>query len=169
MIFSQAGLAVEVEKFESDAEVQPENKLAVTEKITVVFDKPAKTFVRRFALDMGDAQYPEKFVLQKVTNEKGKTLNFDINQSEDEKTKQQNLDVKVESDKELTGERSYVPENSIQPALRTINGEQQLKMEVTGQDWTMPIKDITCKVHFGGDLNAKTKSAVLLTTDPTEP
>ena len=169
MIFSQAGLAVEVEKFESDAEVQPENKLAVTEKITVVFDKPAKTFVRRFALDMGDAQYPEKFVLQKVTNEKGKTLNFDINQSEDEKTKQQNLDVKVESDEELTGEQSYVLEYSIQPALRTINGEQQLKMEVTGQDWTMPIKDITCKVHFGGDLNAKTKSAVLLTTDPTEP
>jgi hypothetical protein len=169
MIFSQASSAEEVAKFESDAEVQPENKLAITEKITVVFDKPAKTFVRRYALDMGDAQNPEKFVLQKVTNEKGRTLNFDINQPEDEKTKAQNLDVKVESDEELTGMQTYVLEYTIQPALRIVNGEQQLKLEVTGQDWTMPVKDITCKVHFAGDLNAKTKGAVLVTADPATP
>ncbi len=169
MLFSPACLASEISKFESDAELLPENKLAVTEKITVTFDKPEKLFLRRFALDMGDAQDPEKFVLQKVTNEKGKSLNFDIDQKEDDKTKQQSLEVKIENDDEQTGEQTYVLEYSIVPALRVVGSEQQMKFEVTGQDWTIPVKDITCKVRFAGELPPKTKGANLTGKTPETP
>ncbi len=153
VLSARTALAHEITRFQVDADVDQGNKLSITETFTVAFSaKPTQPFERRFILNMGDAQIPEKFVLKKVTDEQGSTLDIETDRKPDEETQQDSLVVKIPSDNASAEVQTYVLEYELEPAIRLIDGQRQLHLEVIDRRWSLPVKNVICKIRFAESL-----------------
>lgn len=147
-----------IEDYRSEIKVNKDGTIDVTENILYDFDTLDRHGIYRIVpylkTNRNGKQYEMDLQLMAVKDEKGHWYNYDVTKSDGK------LEVKIgDPDRTITGKHTYVITYKVSGALTYFSEHDELNWNITGNDWGVPIVNVTSTVTLPESITKDVKTA----------
>lgn len=138
--------AEKINSFNSQIEINTNGSINVTENISYDFEGVEKHGIFRnipYVKTIDNKKYEMNLVIESVTDEKNNPYTFQLNYPTEK------LQIKIGDSNELvTGIRDYIIKYKVDGALGYYQTFDELYWNATGNDWQIPMSQVSTKVLF---------------------
>jgi hypothetical protein len=155
-LFSPKVFAEKINSFNSQIIINKDGTINVTENISYDFEGFEKHGIFRnipYEKTIDNKKYEINLAIESVTDEKNNPYTFQVNYPTDKVQKKigdsNKLQIKIGDSNELvTGIRNYVIKYRVDGALGYYQTFDELYWNVTGNDWEIPMSQVSSKIIF---------------------
>ncbi len=150
-LYSHTVFAEKITTFESNITVHIDATISVTEKINYDFETESRHGIFR-TIPLGNNDGSEILVKNvSVKDEKGNDYTFT-------KTSNNNITIKIgDPNKTISGRHTYIISYDVQNALVSFTDFDELYWNVTGNDWQVPMGQVSATISFENIKNEQIK------------
>ncbi len=134
-----------ISSFKNDITINKDGTISITETISYDFGSQYRHGIFRnipyLKTNSQGKKFELKFKIEKVTDEKGASYKYTISRTAGD------LQIKIgDPDKTITGIHTYTIKYNVSGALTYFSDHDELYWNVTGNDWTVPIEQVSATI-----------------------